>query len=307
MKLKTTRASACLLNLTLFLAMFGIFSGMGHAQVEGDATSSDFGSAGPQVPTSVDTTVGEITEIPLNSIADVSGAESRASGQCHRQEVTMTYEDAKGAFIRFTGVKRWCYNGQSVTFGTMDVETWIRPDSQYGPSRDGYRYVGSELRKSDRFLTYKGHRNGSHESVRVGRFEWRALGFDRAAQVLNPYVSRTGRYNGECDGPKPKDVSPKVTAVRPTGGAKGVSPSANVEATFNRNIDAKAVKGRTFQLVKRGTFDTVSASIRYDAAKRKAILNPSRPLALGTYTATVFSGPFGVLTSENDPLIADKT
>lgn len=292
------RKRALATGIALLLLALVLFASTGRAQSQSSAEpgADETESYGVQNPRVV-TEYGEVTAMPS----------AARSAECHRQNVTMKYEDAPNKpFITFTGVKRWCYNGTRVTSGSMDVETWIRPDSRYGPGRDGYRYAPAELKKTDRFLTYNGRRYGAHESVRIGRFEYRAHGFDRAAQVLNPYVSRTGRYNGACDGPRPKDASPRVGAVKPAGGAKNVPPSANVEAAFNRNMGVKAVNGSTFQLVKRDAFDPVSASIRYDATKRKATLNPSRRLAPGTYTATVFAGPFGVLTSEGDPIASSK-
>lgn len=294
----------------LLLIAPGLLVDAGHAQVEdegGAGLSADVPRLAGVTPTSVRTEAGEITEASPDSVPGSDGATVRASEECHKQRVTMAYEDAPNKpYIEFTGIKFWCYDGQKVTRAGMDVEPWIRPDFRYGPGQDGYRYMGSGLKSTDRFLTYNGHRNGAHESIRVGRFEWRVHGFPRAAQVLNPYVSRTGRYNGACDGPDPKDISPKVATVKPTGGAERVSPKANVEVVFSREMKAKAINGSTLQLVKKGAFDPVRASIGYDAAKRKAILNPARGLSEGNYTATVASGPFGALTAEGDPLFANK-
>lgn len=298
-------------SVLLLLLALGSFAGAGSVWAE-DASSvaapvTTLGPSGVK-PVSTETRVSEIVEIPPNALPGGETVEARASEECHRQKVTMSYADASDKiYLKFTGIKFWCYDGQRVTRAGMNVEPWIRPDSRYGPGQDGYRFVGSGLKRSDRFLAYNGHRNGAHESVRIGRFEYRVRGFPKAAQVLNPYISRTGRYDGTCVGPKPKDISPKVTAVKPTGGAKGVSPSANVEAVFSREMRARTIDGGTLQLVKRGAFDPVQGSIRYDAAKRKAVLDPARRLSAGTYTATVSSGPFGALTSEGDPLIASRT
>lgn len=296
--------------ILLLLIALGLLAGTGHAQVEGEASvgmsASDPGSFGVE-PVGMETEVGEVTDVSPTSLPGEETVTVQASEECHRQSVTMGYTDsADKTFLKFTGVKFWCYDGQKVTRAGMSVEPWIRSDLRYGPGQDGYRYVGSGLKISDRFLTYNGHRYGAHESVRVGRFEYRVHGFPEATQVLNPYVSRTGRYNGACDGPQPKDVSPKVAAVKPVGGAKGVSPTANVEASFSREMRARTINGGTFQLVKKGAFDPVRASIRYDATKRKAILDPTRGLSAGIYTATAFSGPFGALTLEEDPLVANK-
>ena len=258
------------------------------------------------VPMTVKTEVGPITDLPADPL-NGAGVVAVASGECHRQPVTMTYADAEGPFIKFTGMKKWCYNGQSVTYGDMDVEPWIRPDSRYGPGEDGFRYVPSALRKSDRYLAYNGRSKGAHESVRVGRFEWRVHGFPDAAQVYVPYVSRTGRYNGSCVGPDPKDLSPRVTRVRPAMGAKDVSPRTNVEATFLGSMNARTIDGSTFYLRKQGsTGPQVRATVSYNATTKTALLNPAAGLSTGTYTATVFAGPFGVLTAGGDPITSNK-
>lgn len=294
----------------LLLATLMLLTGVGRAETRatgaaepGSNPSKPFGVA----PTNVQTEVGEVSEASPDSLPGPDVVTALASEECHRQKVTMAYADSRDKiYLKFTGVKFWCYDGQKVTRAGMSVEPWIREDLRYGPGQDGYRYVGSALKSSDRFLTYNGRRNGAHESVRVGRFEWRVHGFPRAAQVINPYVSRTGRYNGACDGPKPRDVSPKVAAVKPAGGAKGVSPAANVEAVFSKEMRAGTINGGTFYLAKKGSGVKVAGRIRYDARSRKAILDPSRNLSAGTYTATVFSGPFGAMTAEDDPLVADK-
>lgn len=295
--------------LPLLIALW-LLAGAGHAQVEdGAGVGSTAGATpdGPVAPAGVRTEVGGITEVPPGSLPGSDSVTALASEECHRQKVSMGYTDsADKIYLKFTGIKFWCYDGQKVTRGGMNVEPWIRSDSRYGPDQDGYRYVASGLESSDQFLTWNGRPDGAHESVRVGRFEYRAHGFPRAAQVLNPYVSRTGRYNGACDGPKPRDASPRVTAVKPAGGAKGVSPLANVEAVFSKEMSAETIDRGTFQLVKKGDFDPVRASITYDATEKKAIIDPVSGLSAGTYTATVYSGPFGALTAEQDPLIANK-
>lgn len=297
-------------GVLLLLLVLGSFAGAGSvgAEDENDAArlTKQSGHFGVE-PARVETEIGEVTGVSPGTLSGGETTTDRAREECHRQTVTMNYVDASDkVFLRFSGTKFWCYDGYRVTRAGMSVEPWIRPDFRYAPGRDGYRYVASGLKKSDRFLTYRGHRYGAHESVRIGRFEWRVHGSPKATQVVNPYVSRTGRYNGACDGPKPRDASPKVGVVKPGGGAKGVSPSVNVEAAFSRTMRASSINGGTFGLTKRGAFDPVQASIRYDATKRRAILDPRRRLAAGTYTATVYSGPFGALTTEGDPLITSK-
>jgi hypothetical protein len=296
----------------LLLLAGGLFAGIGQAQ------AGEQGSLAPAVrgsvpfgvqPLRVETEVGKVEAYaPPARTRVAEGVRSAAYPvQCHRQEITMSYADSAGPYIKFTGVKRWCFDGSRVTSGTMDVVPWIRPDSRYGPDQDGYVYVPAALKKTDRYLTYNGRSYGAHESVRVGRFEYRVRGFTKTPQVLLPYVSRIGHYDGTCGGPKPKDVSPKVTSVRPAAGAQSVSPTANVEATFMTAMRASTLNSGTFSLVKRGAFDPVGASYRYDAATKKATLDPSARLAPGTYTATVYAGPFGALTAEGDPIVSTKT
>lgn len=291
------------LGLTFLASVGGIQPEHADAAETAGRSTESFGI----VPADKEIEIGDIVEVPQSTLSGKRASSVAASEECHRQKVTMAYSDsADKIYLRFTGVKFWCYDGQKVTRAGMSVEPWIRPDLRYGPGQDGYRYVGSALKSSDRFLTYNGHRNGAHESIRVGRFEYRVHGFPRATQVLNPYVSRTGRYNGACDGPKPRDASPKVSAVKPAGGAKNVSPSADVEAVFSKEMRAGTINGGTFYLAKKGSGAEVGGRIRYDARNRKAILDPSRNLSAGTYTATVFAGPFGAMTAEGDPLVASK-
>lgn len=297
--------SAGLVALLWCVLLAGNDAGAEPATEHGaDMVAKSLQSAPTQVK--VTTEVGPVTGLSPE-VVDGAGVVAAAAGECHRQKVTMAYADAKGPFIRFTGVKKWCYNGQRVTYEDMDVEPWIRPDSRYGPGEDGFRYVSSALKKSDRFLTFNGHRNGAHKSVRVGRFEWRVHGFPEAAQVYVPYVSRTGRYDGSCKGPTPTDLSPRVTRVKPAGGAKSVLPTANVEATFLRPMDARTIDGATFYVRRQGsTGPQVRSRVSYDSRTKTALLNPVDKLPTGIYTATVFAGPFGVLTSGGDPIVSKK-
>ena len=83
-------------------------------------------------------------------------------------------------------------------------------------------------------------------------------------------------------------TKPTVRAVSPAGGATGVSPTANVFATFSEAMRAGTITRATVKLVRRGTTTPVAASVVYDAARRRAKLDPSGALRRGaTYTATV--------------------
>lgn len=200
--------------LLLLLLALGPLAGIGNAQTNDSGTtgpSADIAGKRGVTPTSVKTTVGEITTIAPGSVSggQNTGIRPQFAEQCHRQLVIMQYNDSVGKpYLKFTGIKQWCFNGSKVTRGTMDVAPWIRADFKYGPNQDGYRYVPSALKKTDRFFTYKGRYHGALESTRLGRFEYRAHGLNKAAQVLNPYVSRIAHYDGTCDGPSPRDASP---------------------------------------------------------------------------------------------------
>ena len=300
--------------LMLLLLALGPLAGISNAQ------SNDTGATRPSAdivgkrgvtPTSVETKVGKITSIAPSSVSggQTTGMRPQYAEQCHRQLVIYQYNDSAGKpYLKFTGIKKWCFNGSKVTRGTMDVAPWIRADSKYGPGQDGYRYVPSALKKTDQFLNYKGRYHGALENTRLGRFEYRVHGLDKPAQVLNPYVSRIGHYDGTCDGPSPRDASPRVTVMKPAADARSVPATANVEATFSRKMNPATLKSYNFYLVNKRTGGEVPAAYRYDTAKKRAILDPVRRLSPGaTYTARVYSGPYGALTATGDPIISDKT
>jgi dipeptidyl aminopeptidase/acylaminoacyl peptidase len=100
----------------------------------------------------------------------------------------------------------------------------------------------------------------------------------------------------------PADTTPpKVMSTSPANGAKRIAPGGNVTATFTEAMDAIAddgdpstINGTTFKLVRLnadGTTTRVTAAVSYDAATKKATLNPSSNLSSRrTYKATVTSG-----------------
>jgi hypothetical protein len=93
-------------------------------------------------------------------------------------------------------------------------------------------------------------------------------------------------------------TAPKVMSTSPGNNTTGIGPGVNVTATFTEAMDASTTDGdpstitsTTFKLVRLnsdGTTTRVTAAVSYDAATKKAILNPSTNLSLGrTYKATV--------------------
>jgi dipeptidyl aminopeptidase/acylaminoacyl peptidase len=94
---------------------------------------------------------------------------------------------------------------------------------------------------------------------------------------------------------------PKVSSTSPANTETRIAPGVNVTATFTEAMDAIAddgdpstINGTTFKLVRLnadGTTTRVTAAVSYDAATKKATLNPSSNLNSGrTYKATVTSG-----------------
>ena len=74
-------------------------------------------------------------------------------------------------------------------------------------------------------------------------------------------------------------------------GQDGVATSANVLATFSEPMRAATVIKSTVKVVRKGTTKSLAATLTYDAARRRATLNPTSALARGAvYTATVSTG-----------------
>jgi len=84
------------------------------------------------------------------------------------------------------------------------------------------------------------------------------------------------------------DVPPTVLSTVPVAGATGVSPSANLSATFNKPMDASSLTPSTFTL-KGPNGVALPSTVTY--ANDVATLNPTSPLTGSTlYTATITTG-----------------
>ncbi len=102
-------------------------------------------------------------------------------------------------------------------------------------------------------------------------------------------------------------TAPKVTSVTPAGGATGVGRGTTVEAVFSEPIKTSTLTRSTFTLVRQGTTTAVSATVRYEAASRRAILEPGAYLGAGKiYTARIKGGTYGVKDLAGRPLAVDK-
>jgi hypothetical protein len=82
--------------------------------------------------------------------------------------------------------------------------------------------------------------------------------------------------------PQPDTSSPKVKSTVPQAGATGVSPTANVSATFSEEMRASTINTTTFKLFRQDSTTKVGASVSYDAATDKATLDPTNSLRRGT-------------------------
>ena len=79
--------------------------------------------------------------------------------------------------------------------------------------------------------------------------------------------------------------------MSPANNATGVARTVNLSVTFSEAINPSTINSTTFELRNASTNALVAATVSYDAATRRATLNPSGNLAAGTrFTATVRGG-----------------
>ena len=106
----------------------------------------------------------------------------------------------------------------------------------------------------------------------------------------------------------PQDTTaPSITATTPAADAAGANRDADITATFSEAIDPATVGTSTFQL-RDPAGNVVPGTVTYNAAARRAALNPSSALAAGTrYTATITGGPGGVADMAGNRLAGDHT
>jgi Bacterial Ig-like domain len=101
--------------------------------------------------------------------------------------------------------------------------------------------------------------------------------------------------NPKPPNPEPPNTTtaPKVLSTSPKANAKGVAPTASLKATFSEKMRASSITGKTFKLFKKkgSTTKELSARVTYDAATKKATLDPTTSLRRGvTYEAVVSTG-----------------
>ena len=124
-------------------------------------------------------------------------------------------------------------------------------------------------------------------------------------------VSRLASSSGFDNDPDwgPADVAaPKIEDVTPANSARNVAPKARVTAIFSEPMKASTLNSATFVLKKKGAAKGVAATAGYDAAARKAWLDPTRELRAGaTYVVTLEGGSGGVKDLAGNPLASRET
>jgi hypothetical protein len=107
---------------------------------------------------------------------------------------------------------------------------------------------------------------------------------------------RPSAVNSRSPAPKPtppnKNTAPRVLSTFPKANAKAVAPKASLRATFSENMRASSINTKTFKLFKKkGSTKKLSARVSYNAATKKATLNPTTSLRKGlTYKAVLSPG-----------------
>ncbi len=143
------------------------------------------------------------------------------------------------------------------------------------------------------------------------------------AVALAPSTVYTATVRGGATDPRVKDLAgnalavdrtwsfttiaaPTVTSTSPGAGATGISPTANVTATFSRAMNAATINSSTVEL--RDPSNTVVPSaVSYNSTTRVVTLNPTPNLVGGViYTAIVRGGAPGVKDSTGNALAADS-
>jgi hypothetical protein len=97
--------------------------------------------------------------------------------------------------------------------------------------------------------------------------------------------------HGGSSPPSGDTTAPTVMSTVPASNATGVSPTADVKATFSEDMATSSINGTTFTLKVKGSTTKLAAAIGYDPNTRTATLDPTDPLQTGvTYKATVTVG-----------------
>jgi hypothetical protein len=107
---------------------------------------------------------------------------------------------------------------------------------------------------------------------------------------------RPSAVNSPSPGLKPtppnKKTAPRVLSTFPKANAKAVALKASLRATFSEKMRASSINTKTFKLFKKkGSTKKLSARVTYNAATKKATLNPTTSLRKGlSYKAVLSPG-----------------
>ncbi len=118
-----------------------------------------------------------------------------------------------------------------------------------------------------------------------------AAGESIAATATNVATGDTSEFSEAVE--VVDERGPRVVSTRPEDAARGVPARANAFAFFSEPMRASTINANTFKLFLRegGTQTFVPSSVSYDAALKRASLNPNADLEPGgSYVATVTTG-----------------
>ena len=222
------------------------------------------------------TTVGNLTSTVIGTLTN---------GTAYTFDVAAVNSVGTGAFsARSTSVTPRTVPG-APTIGTPTAANasatvrWTAPAATGGSAITGYRvraFAGTTLARTQAVT-------GAVTSALVtGLTNGTAYTFDVAATTAAGTGAASARSAAVT--PRTEFVAPTVTARTPASGARSVSQTGNVTATFSENVTG--VSGTTFVL-RLGT-TVVPSVVSYNATTRVATLNPNATLAADRiYTATV--------------------
>ena len=102
---------------------------------------------------------------------------------------------------------------------------------------------------------------------------------------------------------------PTVTAKSPVPGATGIMVDANVDVTFSEPMNPSTLNTSTVVLRTGGvTGPIVAAAVSYDAVTKRAVLDPTAPLAASTvFDVLVKGGASGVTDAAGNSLAIDES
>ena len=177
----------------------------------------------------------------------------------------------------------------------------------YIPPEDGFPVPPHKSVHTQQYM-FTEYDTGERELYDLNADPYQLRSISRTANTEQLYSTLESRLNAlrACSGeacrsaewgttpppPPPTDTTrPRVTSTSPAANATGVAPGANVTATFSEAMMASSINATTFKLFRKGSTTKLSAAVRYDAATRKATLDPTNNLRLGTtYKALVSTG-----------------